>query len=277
MTQALAILPNWLISWDPLPPDYQLPDDPVDNFDQPILAAALREALKIAERITPTMLIATNFGICATVNGELVIKAPDWVYIPSVHPLPPGITRTSYTPQLDGDFPEMVMEFISKTPGGEYDTDSTFPYGKWFFYEQILQVPWYVIFNPATGAIEVYQFRAGRYRLQQPNEKKRYWLAPLKLFLGVWSGTDPGDSRTGYWLRWWDRFGKVLPWGSEQWAWARRELQRERQEKEHEQQEKERERQEKEHERHEKELAWQKLKQLRERLRAAGIDPDDVP
>jgi hypothetical protein len=37
-----------------------------------------------------------------------------------------------------------------------------------------------------------------------------------------------------------------------------------------------RERQETEHERHEKELAWQKLKQLRERLRAAGIDPDDV-
>jgi hypothetical protein len=46
-------------------------------------------------------------------------------------------------------------------------------------------------------------------------------------------------------------------------------LQRERQEKEHE-------RQEKEHERHEKELAWQRLNQLRERLRAAGLDPDDV-
>ena len=39
----------------------------------------LREILAIAKFIRPEMLVATNFGICATVNGYLEIKAPDWV------------------------------------------------------------------------------------------------------------------------------------------------------------------------------------------------------
>ena len=33
------------ISWELLPDDYPLPDDPVDNIDQPLLAEALRESL----------------------------------------------------------------------------------------------------------------------------------------------------------------------------------------------------------------------------------------
>jgi hypothetical protein len=41
------------VTWDPLPSDYGLPDDPVDNFSQPLLAAALRESLELAGLITP--------------------------------------------------------------------------------------------------------------------------------------------------------------------------------------------------------------------------------
>src|SRR3712207_8888822 len=51
-------------------------------------------------RSQPDMLIASNFGLCATVNAELVIKAPNWVYVPSV--LEPGKERKSYTPHLEG-------------------------------------------------------------------------------------------------------------------------------------------------------------------------------
>lgn len=35
----------------------------------------------------------------------------------------------------------------------------------------------------------------------------------MKLFLGTWQGTR--ENRSGYWLRWWDEQGNLLPWGSE--------------------------------------------------------------
>ncbi len=96
------------------------------------------------------MLIASNFGLCATVNNQTVVKAPDWVYIPSVKPIASGEIRRSYTPHLEGEIPAIVLEFISETEGGEYSINPHYPYGKWYFYEQILQVPVYGIFQPTS-------------------------------------------------------------------------------------------------------------------------------
>ncbi|HEY9704925.1 MAG TPA: hypothetical protein V6C58_20975 [Allocoleopsis sp.] len=103
------------ITWEELPETYILPDDPVDNIIQNALAEALKEILEIAGLVTPLMLIAYNFGICATVNKKTVVKAPDWVLIPRVNTQKQQ--RRSYTPNLDGDNPVIVMEFISHTPG----------------------------------------------------------------------------------------------------------------------------------------------------------------
>ncbi len=75
------------ITWEKLPDDFILPDEPVDNNLQPLLAAALRESLELAGLILESMLIASNFGLCATVKTQTVVKAPDWVYIPSVKPI----------------------------------------------------------------------------------------------------------------------------------------------------------------------------------------------
>ncbi len=55
-----------VISWDPLPEDFQLEDEPVENTSGPILAGALRESLELAGFIQPQMLIASNFALCAT-------------------------------------------------------------------------------------------------------------------------------------------------------------------------------------------------------------------
>jgi hypothetical protein len=73
-----------VITWEALPDDFPLENDPVDNIDQLLLAGALSESLEISDFIQPQMLIATNFGICATLKGEFVVKALDWLYIPSV-------------------------------------------------------------------------------------------------------------------------------------------------------------------------------------------------
>jgi Uma2 family endonuclease len=249
-----------VVTWEALPNDFQLEDEPVENTGQPLIAGALRESLEISGFIQPQMLIASNFGLCATVNGQFVVKAPDWVYVPRVNQeLSDCAPRTlrdhkSYTPNLDGDVPQVVMEFLSDTDGQEYSVKRTYPPGKWFFYEQILQVPVYVIFDPSDGLLEFYQLQNGRYELQQPDENGRYWIDAMQLYLGTWQGTK--EARTGYWLRWWHQTGNLLPWAVEL-------IDSERQRAEQEHQRAEQERQQKE--------------RLIAFLQSQGIDPNNLP
>ena len=212
-TTMLASITHYEITWEKLPDDFVLENEPVDNINQPSLAAALTESLEIAGKLPANALSTTNYGICATLNQKIVIKAPDWAYIPAIQVPREEIIR-SYTPQLQGDIPVIVMEFISDTEGGEYSIKPTYPPGKWFFYERVLQVPNYAIFELSTGDLEVYQLDdSGRYQLSSPDDNNRYWIAQIGLFLGVWQGTR--ENRIGYWLRWWDENGKLLLWGVE--------------------------------------------------------------
>jgi Uma2 family endonuclease len=192
------------ITWEKLPDDYILDEEPVENIDQPLLAAALREILEIAGIIVTGILV----------DSKLVIKAPDWFYARNVQPLSSQEIRRSYTPNLEGEVPAIVMEFLSATANDEYSIKPTYPPGKWFFYEQVLRVPIYALFEPAAGVLEVYQLdSSGRYQVQQPDSNNRYWIEGVGLFLGVWQGTKA--ERTGYWLRWWDESGEMLLWGAE--------------------------------------------------------------
>ena len=241
-----------VITWEALPEDFQLEDEPVENTGQPLLAGALRESLEIFGFIQPQMLIASNFGICATINGQFIAKAPDWVYIPSVKSIEDN--RRSYTPLLEGDIPAIVMEFLSETQGEEYSVKRTYPPGKWFFYEQILKVPVYIIFDPDGGLLEFYQLENGRYELQQPNPEGRHFIASMNLFLGTWQGSK--EARQGYWLRWWDESDNMLPWAVEL-------IEQERQRAEQERQRAEQEREQKE--------------KLVNYLLSQGIDPDNLP
>lgn len=276
----IKFTPQFKITWEKLPDDFILEEEPVENIDQPLLAAALREILEIAGLIIGEILIAPNMGICATVDEQLVIKAPDWFYARNVQALPNNEIRRSYTPNLEGKIPDIVMEFISATLNDEYSEKSNYPPGKWFFYEQILRVPIYAIFRPRVGVLEIYQLdSSGKYQREQPDENNRYWIAGVGLFLGVWYGTKA--ERTGYWLRWWDESGQMLLWGAEM-------VERERQEREIAQQQAELERQQRtiaqqqtEQERQEREIAQQQAEQERVRssvlaaqLRAAGIEPE---
>ena len=260
---------KYKITWEKLPEDFILPDDPVDNINQPPLAAALTDSLQVAGRVTENTLTSTNYGICATLDGKVVVKAPDWAYIGAIS-VPREEVFRSYTPQLQGEIPAIVMEFLSYTESGEYSNKPTYPPGKWFFYEQILQVPYYAIFEPAEGALEVYCLdqldREVRYKFQSPDENGRYWIESMNLFLGVWRGTREG--RNGYWLRWWDDSGELLLWNSEL-------AERERQRAEEERQQAERERQRAEEERQQAQQERQRADRLLQQLRAAGLEPEE--
>ncbi|MCA2575628.1 MAG: Uma2 family endonuclease, partial [Microcystis sp. M41BS1] len=117
-------------------------------------------------------------------------------------------------------------EFISETEGGEYSINPHYPYGKWYFYEQILQVPVYGIFQPKTGELDVYCLVAGKYEQQLPDENNRYWIKELNLFIGIWQGSKA--EFTTNWLRWWDKSGNLLLWGSERVAQTEYQLEQER-------------------------------------------------
>jgi Uma2 family endonuclease len=199
---------NFTVTWEKLPDEYVLDNEPVDNIAQPLLALALTDSLESAGKLPANALIATNYGICATVDGKIVVKAPDWAYVPSISVSREEVKR-SYTPRTQGEIPTIVMEFLSDTDASEYSIKPTYPPGKWFFYEQVLQVPNYVIFDPDTGALEVYRLNdSGRYQLRQPDTNNRYQISDIGLFLGVWQGTR--ENWTGYWLRWWDEKGELL-------------------------------------------------------------------
>lgn len=200
------------VTWEKLPDDFLLPNAPIDDINQPLLAAALTQSLEIAGRLPNTALITTNYGICATVNSKMVIKAPDWGYVANIRVSREEVKR-SYTPQLQGDIPVIVIEFLSDAESGEYSVKPTYPPGKWLFYEQVLKVPNYAIFEPDTGTLEVYRLEDGKYQLQQPDNNNRYSIANMNLFLGTWQGER--ENRTGYWLRWWDEQGNLLLWGLE--------------------------------------------------------------
>ncbi|MBD6617632.1 Uma2 family endonuclease [Komarekiella sp. 'clone 1'] len=210
----MTVTQDYQITWEKLPDDYKLPDHPVDNINQPALAAALTESLQLAGKISANALTTSNYGICATLNNRMVIEAPDWAFIPKINVNREEVTR-SYTPQLQGDIPVIVMEFIFDTQETEYSVKATYPPGKWFFYERILKVPNYIIFEPDSGSFEMYRLQqtTQQYILQEPDENQRYWIAEMNLYLGVWQGSR--ENRTGQWLRWWDEQGNLLLWGSE--------------------------------------------------------------
>ncbi len=243
------------VTWEALPSDYVLPDDPVENNHQPLLAAALTDALQ--HLIKPEMLIVSNFGLVATVNQKIIVKAPDWLYVPKVYPKASigkaGAVRRSYSQHLEGEPVAVVMEFFSDMDGGELSMRSTPPLGKFYFYEQILQVPTYVTYDPYESSLEVRCLKNGTYVSQIADAQGRFWIPELELFLGVWFGDRLGNQI--HWLRWWDVSGNLLLWGFEQ-----AELEQQRANLEHQRAEQERQR---------ADLLAAKLKEL-------GIDPEPV-
>jgi hypothetical protein len=214
------------ISWEKLPKNFILDEQPLQDIDQPLLAAALRESLEIAGLILEGTLVASHLAICVTFNDKLVIKTPDLFYATNVQPLPDLEIRRSYTPNLEGDIPALVMEFLPDNPPSyqdEYSAKPTYLPGKWHFYEQILEAPIYVIFQPAIGFLKVYHLNSpAGYKKQQPDANNRYWIPGVGLFLGVWQGTKA--ERTGYWLRWWNESGEMLLWGVEMIEKERQEI-----------------------------------------------------
>jgi Uma2 family endonuclease len=261
-----------VITWEKLPADFILPDDPVDNIHQPAIAAGLTELLNEAGLVSEETLICTDYGIIATVDGKTIAKAPDWAYIAKIT-VPIEVVDRSYTPHLEGEVPTIVLEFLSATDGTEFSVKPENPMGKWYFYEQVLKVPYYGIFEPLSGDFQVYQLNeSGHYDRLLIEESGRYWIEPMQLSIAAWKGIR--HQRMGYWLRFWDAEGNMLPWAAEKRAQKEAEAAQKEAEAEQERQRADQEFQRAEQERQLAEQERQRADRLAQRLRDLGLEAD---
>ncbi|MBF2050100.1 MAG: Uma2 family endonuclease [Elainella sp. C42_A2020_010] len=113
-----------------------------------------------------------------------------------------GESRKSYVVREEADIvPTMVLEVVSLTPGGEYDTKMTI-YAK-------LGVRYYVIYNPQYWQcdqhqpFEVYRLENGVYQLQIGEP---YWMPEVGLGIGRSRYTSGAVEREG--LYWYNEQGK---------------------------------------------------------------------
>ncbi|MEO1399970.1 MAG: Uma2 family endonuclease [Cyanobacteria bacterium J06635_1] len=249
-----------------LPDHRQLPESDgtfVKNFQEHPQSLLLTSAIRpVLEALHPDgrYAIGQDCGIYwrLTEPPERGAEAPDWFYVPNVPPLLNEERRRSYVMWKEIIAPLIAIEFVSGDGAEERDATSPFAgddskAGKFWVYEQAIHIPFYAIYEVDKAAVEVYELVAQSYQKCSPNERGHYPIPPLGVELGIWQGTYFNQPLP--WLRWWDSEGNLLLTGDEL---AKQEKQRAEQEKQRAEQEK------------------QRADRLADRLRAMGIDPDEV-
>ena len=255
--------------WETMPTMYDLPsEDPQepglpDEFHdfQPQL---LRETCQPPNYPMGEMFIGTDLNLYYDPRHRLWHKRPDWFLVLGVsRAQQQQDMRLSYVVWQEGMAPFLVIELLS--PGTEAEDlgqtlrNANKPPTKWQVYEQSLRIPYYIVFDRYQNQLRVFQLVATQYQQVEVPEQK-FWFEEMELGLGVWQGNY--QQTEGLWLRWYDAQGNWIPTPEER---AEQESQRAEQESQRAEQERQRAEQES-----------QRAKRLAERLRAMGIDPEEL-
>jgi Uma2 family endonuclease len=206
-------------------------------------------------------------------------KRPDWFVAVGVTKLyQEKELRLSYVSWQEKVNPMVVVELLS--PGTEdEDLGNTvsLPYKpptKWQVYERILKIPYYVVFDRYNlDRLKVFKLVGKRYR-EQVLKNSRLWIGELELGLGLWLGDYNGYQRQ--WLRWYDADGNWIVTPEERVEAERIAKESAMQQAVEERSAKESAIQQAAEERSAKESAIKRAAQLAERLRAMGINPDEL-
>ncbi len=270
-----------------LPTMYDLPSENAEEPGLPDEFHGLQPQL-LSYTFRPSSYLAAQIFTGADMNlyydarHPLWYKRPDWFGVVGVSRLYDEVDmRLSYVVWQEGINPFVVVELLS--PGTEKEdlrendgremppaSDNLAgnghinpepreekPARKWDVYEQILRVPYYVVFSRYTDRMRAFKLEGGRYQELELSDS-RLWMPEIDLGLGLWQGEYLGVDRL--WLRWYDSEGNWVPTPEER---AEQEQERADQEQERADQEQER-----------AELAEARLEFLMQKLRESGIDPD---
>jgi hypothetical protein len=234
-------------------------DTPVDNLQSEKQQRLLVEPLYSSKPIPSPFLAAANVGLFYILKGDPVV--PDMMLSLNVQCADDFSQRENraYFVWEFGKLPEVCVEIVSNNEGDELTLSrKSQQKGKAIAkkdrYAQI-RIPCYVVFDPLrqiqgesemNGALlRVWSNPTRGYTEITPEQGitdvgQVVWLEDISLGLTLWSGCFEEDV-TRIWLRWCDREGQVIPTGAE-----RAEIERQRAER------------------------------LADRLRAMGVNPDDV-
>ncbi|MDY7016114.1 MAG: Uma2 family endonuclease [Cyanobacteriota bacterium] len=223
--------------WETLPTMYDLPsDNPEDpglpdefHFFQPLLLLLTFVPLNWDPQ---RVFSAADLNLYYDLEHPLWYKRPDWFGVIGISRLYQNRDlRLSYVTWQERVNPFVVVELLS--PGteaedlGQTESDSDRPPTKWQVYEQILRIPYYVIYSRYTNELQGFHLSGGRY--QKMNLTQECLVMPeLGLSLGLWSGEFQRIDRT--WLRWLTLEGRAIPIPEEKVERAQQEAERAQQE-----------------------------------------------
>ena len=190
------------------PNDPGLPDE-FHIYQPRLLGDTFRPPTYSQERV----FVASDLNLYYDSHHTLWYKRPDWFAVVGNSRLyEEKDLRLSYVVWQEGVNPFVVVELLS--PGTEKEDlgqtlrDAEQPPTKWQVYEQILRVPYYIVFDRYTDILKVFILQADRYtevKLEEP----RIWMPTLELGLGLWQGSYQDIERL--WLRWYDADGNWMP------------------------------------------------------------------
>lgn len=214
---------------------------------------------------TDQIFSASDLNLYYNVRQQNWYKRPDWFGVVGVPRLyDQQDLRLSYVIWQEGVSPFVVVELISpgteKEDLGQTERGANQPPTKWAVYEQILRIPYYVVFNRYTNQLRAFTIISGHYQELDLSEP-RIWMPNLELGLGLWEGEYQGINRL--WLRWYDAQGNWILTDTEV-AQQQVEMERQRVEQAG---------QRAEQAEHRAEQAEQRAEYLAQRLRDLGIEP----
>jgi Uma2 family endonuclease len=221
-----------------LPTMYDLPsenktEEPALDEYHDIQADLLRECFYLKDCPPDQIFTAADMYLYYDSTHPRWYKRADWFAVVGVSRLYKGVDlRQSYVVWDEGVAPYIVAEFLSRGTKDE-DLGHTLqepgkPPPKWKVYEQILKIPYYLIFDEEDkeSKLQVYKLVNKKYR-ELTITNNRLWMPELKIGIGVWYGSYQGMTRK--WLRWYDANGEWLLTPLEQ---AELQIEQERREKE---------------------------------------------
>ena len=239
-----------------LPTMYDLPSEHPEDSGLPDLfhlwqSRSLEYTFKPSNYPSDRVFVASDLNLYFDVRHTQWYKRPDWFGVVGIDRLyQQQELRKSYVIWQEEVSPFVVVELLS--PGTENEDLGISVRGrgqpptKWQVYEQILRVPYYIVYDGTTNILRAFVLAGDRYQeliLTEP----RVWMPEIELGLGIWQGNFEGLERL--WLRWYDADGNWIPTPAE-----REEQQRQEKEIAQQQAEQERDRAEQESQRAEQEL-----------------------
>jgi len=197
-----------------MPTMYDLPSELVGESGLPdefhcIQADLLTETCQPVGCDAEEVLLASDLNLYYDPRHPQWYKRPDWYMVLGV----PKATqqealRLSYVIWQEGLSPFLVVELLS--PGTESEDlgkrlrEINQPPTKWQVYEQILRIPYYVVYDRYENNLRAFNIFGARYEAIALTDS-RFWLDEVGLGLGLWQGVYQGAA--GLWLRWYDQSG----------------------------------------------------------------------